>query len=146
MAFEDLIRSDRTRELDDPSLHGRPWTHLEGRPSDYVKAMAVRAEMERVMAAQMSDYDLVIHPNTPVLAPPVDEPLPDQGGDLMRYVGNLVGLPAAAVPVGHVGPRQLPIGIAMVGRAQEDVKVLSAAALLQSVTRWHLERPALVRG
>lgn len=146
VAFEDLIRSGRSGELDDPLHHGRPWAHLEGRPSDYVKAMAIRAEMQRAVAEQMSDFDLMVYPNTPILAPAVDAPLPDQGGDLMRYVGNLVGLPAAAVPMGHVGPRQLPIGIAVVGRAREDVKVLSAAALLQSVTRWHLERPALTRG
>lgn len=146
VAFEDLIRSGRTGELDDPLYHGRPWSHLEGRPSDYVKAMAIRAEMERAIDLQMRDYDLMVYPNTPILAPPIDEPLPSQGGELMRYVGNLAGLPAAGVPMGHVGPRQLPIGLAIVGRAREDVKVLSAAALLQSVTRWHLERPALVRG
>jgi aspartyl-tRNA(Asn)/glutamyl-tRNA(Gln) amidotransferase subunit A len=145
VAFEELIRSGRTGELDDPVRRGRPWSHLEGRPSDYVKAMAIRAEMERVMAEFMEGYDLIVHPNTPVLAPAVDQLLPDEGGDLMRYAGNLVGMPAAAVPMGYVGPHRLPVGIALVGRAREDETVLSAASLFQSVTRWHLERPALTR-
>ena len=146
VAFEDLIRSGRFGELDDPVHHGRPWTYLEGRPSDYVKAMAIRAEMERVMAEFMRDHDLIVYPNTPVLPPPVDAPLPDIGGDLMRYAGNLVGMPAAAVPMGHVGRNRLPVSIAIAGRAREDDKVLSAAALFQSVTRWHLERPAMTQG
>lgn len=146
VAFEELIRAGRTGELDDPLHHGRPWAHLDGRPSDYVKAMAIRAEMEHTMDMAMRDYDLMVYPNTPILPPPVDEPLPQEGGDLMRFVGNLAGLPAAAIPMGHVGPQRLPIGLVVLGRAGEDVKVLSAAALLQSVTRAHLERPALVRG
>jgi aspartyl-tRNA(Asn)/glutamyl-tRNA(Gln) amidotransferase subunit A len=112
-----------------------------GGPSDYVKAMAIRAEMERVVAEFMHGFDLIIHPNTPVLPPAVDAPLPDVGGDLMRYVGNLVGLPAAAVPMGFAGSPRVPLGLALVGRAREDDRVLSAAALFQSVTRWHLERP-----
>ncbi len=144
VAFEDLLRSGRTHELSDPSHRAPGRTYgIEGRPSDYVKAMSIRAEMQRVMGEFFRRYDLVISANTPIAPPPVEEPLPNVGGDDMRFAGNLLGLPAAAVPMGFVGPGRLPIGLAIAGPPMHDSKVLAAAALYQSRTSWHLERPPI---
>jgi len=146
VAFDDIIRSRRTRELADP-MHRAPGRKygLEGRPSDYVKAMAIRAQMQRIMAEFFDRYDLVVHANNPVLPPPVDQPIPMTGGDYIQYAGNLLGLPTAAIPIGFVEPGKLPVSLGIAGRPGDDARVLAAAALFQSGTRWHLERPPLAR-
>jgi aspartyl-tRNA(Asn)/glutamyl-tRNA(Gln) amidotransferase subunit A len=146
VAFEDLLRSGRVRELSDPSHRapGRAYG-LEGRPSDYVKAMAIRAELQRAMKDFFERYELVVSANTPIAPPLVDEPLPSVGGDEMRIVGNLLGLPAAGVPMGFIAPGKLPVGLTITGRPMEDARVLAAAALFQSRTRWHLERPPMAQ-
>ncbi len=140
VAFEDLIKSGRARELVDAN---RP-QETAGRPSDYVRAMAIRAEMQRRMGAFFEKYDLILSANNPVLPQFLDRPIPGVGGDVLRYAGNLLGLPAAAVPMGFVQPERLPVGLAITGRPMDDAKVLAAAALYQSKTRWHLERPPAV--
>jgi aspartyl-tRNA(Asn)/glutamyl-tRNA(Gln) amidotransferase subunit A len=137
LAFEDLIRSGRTRELVDPN---RP-REVPGSAADYVRAMAVRGEMQRQMHEFFRKYDLILSANNPILPPPLDQPIPAMGGDAMRYAGNLLGLPAAAVPIGFAQPGKLPVGLSIVGRPMEDARVLAAAALYQSRTRWHLEHP-----
>jgi len=58
----------------------------------------------------------------------------------MRYVGALAGLPAAAQPMGFVEGRW-PVGLAIAGRPFDDARVLTAAALYQSHTTWHLASP-----
>jgi aspartyl-tRNA(Asn)/glutamyl-tRNA(Gln) amidotransferase subunit A len=143
VAFEDLIRSGRTRELSDPSHAHRGGRYaLEGRPSDYVKAMAIRGQMQREMTAFFRKYDLIVSANSPWIPPHIDETfLFAFGEDEMSFVGNLLGLPAASVPMGFVPPGKLPVALEIAGPPYRDAEVLEAAALFQSRTRWHLERP-----
>jgi Asp-tRNA(Asn)/Glu-tRNA(Gln) amidotransferase A subunit family amidase len=139
IAFEELIRSGRHSELVEPN---RP-PELGGRPSDYVRAMAIRSEMQRQMGEFFGRYDLIVSANNPVIAHLIDEPKPAFGADELRAAGNLLGLPAAAVPMGFVAPGKLPVGLAITGRPRADAVVLAAAALFQARTTWHVERPHL---
>jgi len=144
VAFEDLLRSGRTRELSDPRHHQPTESyryHRTGRPSDYVKAMAVRAAMQEAMEKFFSQYDLIVSGTVAGVAPPVDQALPTVDLDDPTVAGNLLGLPAASVPMGLVGSERLPVGLTFIGPPMHDAKVLAAAALFQSKTRWHLERP-----
>jgi aspartyl-tRNA(Asn)/glutamyl-tRNA(Gln) amidotransferase subunit A len=144
VAFEDLVRSGHAPDLEDPLHHGKPWYSLPGRPSDYVRAQTIRAHMQRVMMRDFfKAYDLVISAY-PALAPPVDEPLPQVGGDLLNIAGNVLGLPVVTVPMGFAPPGKLPVGFVIAGRPMEDAKVLAAAALFQSRTWWHRERPPIL--
>jgi aspartyl-tRNA(Asn)/glutamyl-tRNA(Gln) amidotransferase subunit A len=145
VAFEQLVKSGRTKELSDP-LHqahhgGRDLYRLDALATDYVKAQAVRGVMQREMARFFDRYDLVVAPNSPILPPLVDDPLPGAGGGVMRLAGNLVGFPAAAVPMGFVEPGRLPVSLEIAGPPLADARVLAAAAALQARTRWHLARP-----
>ena len=45
--------------------------------------------------------------------------------------------------MGLVGSERLPVGLTIIGPAMRDARVLAAAALFQSKTRWHLERPPI---
>jgi aspartyl-tRNA(Asn)/glutamyl-tRNA(Gln) amidotransferase subunit A len=144
VAFEALIRSGRVRELSDP-IHRAHGGRRYGSPAlatDYVKAQALRAVMQRAMRAFFARYDLVVSPNAPIAPPLADEPLPDGGGGtLLGLAANVLGLPGAAVPMGFVEPGRLPTSLQIAGPPGGDARVLAAAALFQSATRWHLARP-----
>jgi aspartyl-tRNA(Asn)/glutamyl-tRNA(Gln) amidotransferase subunit A len=143
VAFEDLLRSGRVRELSDPRHHQRSdqyQYHRTGRPSDYVKAAAVRAAMQEAMETFFTRYDLIVSGTISAVAPPVDRILPAMDIDDPSAMGNLLGLPAATVPMGLVGKERLPVGLTFIGPPMRDARVLAAAALFQSKTRWHLEK------
>jgi Asp-tRNA(Asn)/Glu-tRNA(Gln) amidotransferase A subunit family amidase len=95
-------------------------------------------------------FDLLVHPEMPVVPPPIDDLTVELGGERIPYrlalipfnsPWSLAGVPAASVPAGFVDG--LPLGLAIVGRAREDAKVLRAAHALQSATDWHRQRPPL---
>lgn len=144
-AFEDLVRSGRTRELADPSHRTRSAADYvpKATSADYVRASRVRGEIQRALARFFEKHDLVLAPNLPYAPPRVDEPLtgmPWWGApDPLGAAGNLAGLPAVAFPVGLAGG--LPVSAQLVGPALEDARVLAAAALFQSRTSHHLQRP-----
>lgn len=144
-AFEALIRSGRTRELADPS-------HREKRPADYepkasaadfVRAMRLRGEVQRICAAFFERFDLVVAPNLPYPAPRVEAPLDDlfQSPDPLGAAGNLAGLPAVALPMGLTGEEKVPVGFQLVGKPFDEARILSVAAAFQAVTRHHRESP-----
>jgi aspartyl-tRNA(Asn)/glutamyl-tRNA(Gln) amidotransferase subunit A len=145
VAFEELIRSGGVKELSDPCHHahgGRSYV-VEALSTDYVKAQAVRAAMQREMAGFFRRFELVVSPNSPILPPPVDDPLPPEGGTILQYAGNVLGLPATAVPMGFLEPGHLPASLQLVGPARADARVLAAAAAFQAETRWHAARPVI---
>ncbi len=143
VSFEQLVKSGRTKELSDPlhQAHGRELYRFDALATDYVKAQAVRGVMQREMARFFDRHDLIVAPNSPILPPPVDDPLPAVGGGVMRFAGNLVGFPSVAVPIGFVEPGRLPVSLEIAGPPLADARVLAAAAALQARTRWHLARP-----
>jgi aspartyl-tRNA(Asn)/glutamyl-tRNA(Gln) amidotransferase subunit A len=144
-AFEDLVRSGRTRELSDPTHRTRSAADYapKATSADYVRASRIRGEIQRALARFFEKHDLVLAPNVPYRAPRADEPLsaaPWWGApDPLGAGGNLAGLPAVAFPVGLAGGA--PVSAQLVGPALEDARVLAAAALFQSRTSHHLQRP-----
>ena len=146
-AFEELVRSGRTRELDDPSHQARlPADYLPRATSaDYVRASRLRAEIQRRLARLFERHDLLVAANLPFAPPRVDAPLDAEpwwnAPDPLGAAGNLAGLPALALPVGLAGG--LPVSSVLVGPALEDARVLSAGVLFQSRTAHHLARPPL---
>jgi aspartyl-tRNA(Asn)/glutamyl-tRNA(Gln) amidotransferase subunit A len=143
-AFEDLIRSGRTRELADPSHQTRaPDDYLPRASSaDYVRAARLRAEGQRALARFLERFDLVLAPNLP-LAPPGAEEVLDStspGDDSpLAAAGNLAGLPALAFPVGFAQGQ--PLSAQLLAAPFGEARLLSAAAWFQGQTRFHLERP-----
>jgi len=144
-AFEELIRSGRTRELADASHRTRtPEDYLpKATSADYVRAMRVRGEAQRAMARFFERYDLVLAPNLPVAAPRVEENFDDALNypDLIGAAGNVCGLPALALPMGFV--QGLPVSLQLVGPPLSEARLLSAGAWWQRRTDYHLPRPPL---
>jgi aspartyl-tRNA(Asn)/glutamyl-tRNA(Gln) amidotransferase subunit A len=144
-AFEELIRSGATRQLADASHRTR--TPEDYRPkagaADYVRAMRVRGEVQRRLAAFFERHDLVLAPNLPFAPPRVEERFDALFAfpDLLGAAGNLAGLPALAMPMGFVGG--LPVSLQLVGPPLAEARLLSAGALFQARTAFHLARPPL---
>lgn len=147
-AFEDLVRTGRTRELSDRShATRRPEDYLpKSLSSDYVRAMRVRAEAQRALAAFFERYDLVLAPNLPFAPPRVEESFDElfASPDPLGAAGNLAGLPAMALPMGFVSG--LPVSLQIVGPPFEEARLLGAASHFQAKTRFHLERPPEPKG
>lgn len=142
VGFEDVVRSGRVHELADPSHRGRTSSYFRaGRPADYVKASVLRAQMQDAMRGFFRDADLIVGVTVASIAAPADEPLPPFSGNYLTVIGNLLGLPAASVPMGLVMPERLPAGLTILGPPLADARVLAAAALFQGVTDWHRARP-----
>nr|WP_249123243.1 MULTISPECIES: amidase family protein [unclassified Bradyrhizobium] len=108
----------------------------------YMKAIADRSRHIRNWLAFLEDHPLVLAPTTVQPTPPVNA---DLAGDArvrelfwndLRFISsmNVLGLPAAVVPVGlHDG---VPVGVQIVGsRYREDLCLDAAAAIEQRAGR-----------
>jgi len=144
-AFEELIRSGRTRLLADPSHQARrPADYLPAaNAADYVRALRLRAEGQRALAELFRRHDLLLAPNLPYPPPRVGESLDPLLAlpDPLGAAGNLAGLPAIALPMGFVAG--LPVSLQLVAPPLEEARLLAAAALFQARTPHHLARPTL---
>jgi aspartyl-tRNA(Asn)/glutamyl-tRNA(Gln) amidotransferase subunit A len=99
---------------------------------------ALRARRSSIRAADqlMRDYDALVGPTTPYVAPTAD--VPDMG--LFTESFDLNGLPALSVPCGFT-QAGLPIGLMIVGRRWAERTVLRIGSAYQQLTDWHRRRP-----
>jgi aspartyl-tRNA(Asn)/glutamyl-tRNA(Gln) amidotransferase subunit A len=112
--------------------------------ADYVLAQRMRARIRDAVRRAFDDIDVLLLPTTPITAPLVgdrrvrwrsgDEPV---DGALVRLTVpfNLTGLPALSVPCGRVSG--LPVGAQVVGRWNDETRVLSVGRLIEEL----VERP-----
>jgi len=105
---------------------------------DYLDAQEARADLMRVWQLFFDDVDVLLTPTMPVtafevgrFAPPsiAGRPIPESfdAWCALALPANLVGLPAASVPIG-TGRDGLPVGLQIMSRRWADATVLRAAA------------------
>ena len=121
-AFEELIRSGRTRELADASHRTRsPEDYLpKANAADYVRAMRVRGEVQRALAGFFARFDLVLAPNLP-FAPPRWRRTSTRCSRPRTRSARLATSPASppwALPMGFSG--KLPLSMQLVGPPLEE--------------------------
>lgn len=125
------------------------------------KAPAITREMEIAMLEDrtfvlnwlegiFANYDLICTPTTGLIAPkvPVEEwaqPYADPYyarhiSTCYTYLANILGLPAVSVPCGFVDG--MPVGLQIIGRRFDDVKVLRAAQAFANIQPWMDFHPA----
>jgi aspartyl-tRNA(Asn)/glutamyl-tRNA(Gln) amidotransferase subunit A len=147
-AFEELIRSGRVSQLVDAAQIAGLKTGLEISTTDYLRAMRIRAEMQKALRRMMVEYDVLISPSRmsvangirdPLDAPP-SRPNPGKAGlsDLIS-AGNLAGFPALSLPCGFADG--LPVGISLVGRPFTENTLLAIGREYQRQTDWHRRLP-----
>ena len=116
----------------------------------------VRTSIDRTTFYQQAlrffgDYDLLLTPQMPLAAWPVDEwpqaidgkPTPSMFDRLaFTFPFNMTGQPAASVPCGFTRDG-LPVALQIVGRWHADTLVLQAAAAFEQIQPWAQIRPGL---
>lgn len=143
-AFESLIESGRIAELNDPLGKVAAYVNQQIPASDYVRAVRIRAILQRKIDEMFDQFDVIAAASLPVTASPLTANLETDFdfSDPLGGIGNVCGLPAVSVPCGF-DSKKLPIGLQFLGRALDEHKVVAAARLFQQHTDWHRKRPAL---
>jgi aspartyl-tRNA(Asn)/glutamyl-tRNA(Gln) amidotransferase subunit A len=111
---------------------------------NYAQALTLRAQFAEQARQFFGKYDLLLTPTMPTtafLAQP--DPPSHIAGKAVHGFGytpftfpfNLGGQPAATVPCG-VDSDGLPVGLQVVGRRYDDINVLRAASVFETIQPW----------
>jgi Asp-tRNA(Asn)/Glu-tRNA(Gln) amidotransferase A subunit family amidase len=93
--------------------------------TEYKEAMSCRAGLQQELQRFLAPYDALITPPARGEAPAT---LEHTGDPAFCTIWTLCGVPALTIPTGF-GPHHLPLGLQVVGRMLDDVRMLE-------VTRW----------
>lgn len=118
---------------------------------DQIKALELRADVQRWANNIFARYDLLCTPTLGITAPEIpagewDQPYTDPYyarhiSTSYTYLANILGLPAASVPCGFING--LPVGLQIIGKRFDDVKVMRAAQAFAEIQPWMNKHPAL---
>jgi aspartyl-tRNA(Asn)/glutamyl-tRNA(Gln) amidotransferase subunit A len=142
-AFDELLKSGRVAELDDPLQRIGGYVARVIPTSDYLRAQRIRAVMQRLIDKMFDQYDVLAAASFPIPSSPITANLEGEEFDFpdpLGAFGNFCGLPAVSVPCGF-SKENLPLAVQLVGRAMNDATVVSAGRLFQQKTDWHTKRP-----
>ncbi|MEJ5376353.1 MAG: amidase [bacterium] len=144
---------DEKRHLMKPTVI---WNIEEGRKLTGVQlgqAEVKRTALYHRVREFMEQYEFLLLPVSQVLPFPVEQEYVTEINnirmetylDWMRscYYITVTGLPAISVPCGF-SSQELPVGLQIVGRHQQDLGVLQLAYAFQEATGFWRKRPALV--
>ncbi len=116
---------------------------------DYHHAQRLRAHWMQQMESLFAECDLLLTPASPVVAPLIDDPYVELGGQrvdartaISRYLRsiNFLGLPAMALPCG-TGDQGMPVALQLVGAFAEDEFVLRAATEIEKTLEFAAAPP-----
>jgi aspartyl-tRNA(Asn)/glutamyl-tRNA(Gln) amidotransferase subunit A len=143
-AFEELIDSGELASLRSTDAVAAARADRAIPASEYLKAQRLRAKLRAAYEEMFDKLDAVVTPALGFLAatpPGIDDDLEAAlaGDDPLGSAGNLLGLPAIALP----GPlvRGLPTGMQLLGPAWSEELLCAAAAALEETTGWAQQRP-----
>jgi Asp-tRNA(Asn)/Glu-tRNA(Gln) amidotransferase A subunit family amidase len=116
-------------ELLSDSLREITQAHRDMRRSRYDDAMRHARECRQVFDGLFTDLDVLLTPSAPDEAP---KGLESTGSSIFNRNWTLLGAPCVTVPFGR-GEHGLPLGIQIVGRYDDDERVLQAAEWVRQV-------------
>ncbi|MCD1635026.1 amidase [Martelella mediterranea] len=105
---------------------------------ELLEAQAIRTHFTELLLQSLGEWDALVLPTLPVVAPIAGEDWQAFGGrkvttqDSMTWfcwIGNLAGLPAVTVPVPNP-VSGLPVGMMLMGRPGRDEELLAIAGLM----------------
>jgi aspartyl-tRNA(Asn)/glutamyl-tRNA(Gln) amidotransferase subunit A len=143
-AFEELIDSGQLSSLKGTDAQAAARSDRAVLAADYLRAQRLRAKLRAAYERTFSKVDAILTPALGFLAataPPIDGDLDAffVGEDPLGAAGNLLGLPAIALP----GPlvRGLPTAMQLVGPPFSEELLCAAAAALEAITLWAAQKP-----
>ena len=143
--FTELARSGRSAEMTAPEDRHGIYARGATLAADYLRAQRIRKLLARDLDRLLANYDALVAPSNPMVAPPLDAAWPRRNERQSRCpisaAGNCAGLPAITVPSGF-SDDGLPIGVQFVGRVYEERSILAVANAYQALTTWHHRHPA----
>jgi len=113
----------RSPELLSDHLRRKLQQHWEMPRSKYDEALHLARECRATFASCFEDVDVLLTPSAPGEAP---EGIEGTGSSLFNRNWTLLGAPCVTVPHGR-GAQDLPLGVQIVGRYDDDARVLRAA-------------------
>jgi aspartyl-tRNA(Asn)/glutamyl-tRNA(Gln) amidotransferase subunit A len=103
----------------------------------YAEMLAKRDVLVEKMDARLAQYDALVFPTTPIVAPAMDEIATDEGFQranrlLLRNtaIANFFDLCAISLPLAGT---ELPVGLIVVGRRDHDRRLFNIAAAIESL-------------
>jgi aspartyl-tRNA(Asn)/glutamyl-tRNA(Gln) amidotransferase subunit A len=112
----------------------------------YLKALKARTLIRQDFQRAFAIVDLLATPVSPSVAFPLGEkttdPLSMYLEDIFSVAPALAALPCLSMPAGF--STGLPVGLQLIGRPLEDVRLLGVAHAFQQITGHHLKTPNLV--
>ncbi|RMZ67616.1 amidase [Pyrenophora seminiperda CCB06] len=143
-SFQKLFPSTKNTMINGLSL-------MQNYPGLYAKTMNVAQQLRDSYEKLFQEYDLIIMPTTPFVAPPNadwkrgDSPIealkPSMGITINTAIFDVTGHPAMTLPVGfapsNVDPSvKLPVGMQIVAGLWQEQKILDAAFAWESANNW----------
>jgi aspartyl-tRNA(Asn)/glutamyl-tRNA(Gln) amidotransferase subunit A len=133
------IHRDRLAERGDgvdPIVRARVEKGRDISAADYIEVMRMRAALIRAMDARLADFDALVMPATPIVAPRIDEVADPK--EFMRRnalllrnttIANFFDLTAITLPLPRAGG--LPTGLMLVARNGHDHALFRMAAAVE---------------
>ena len=122
----------------DPRVAPRIAKGREQSAADYLRLLAVRAELIRTARAVTEPYDAVMTPTVPCIAPALRELEEDaayyRANSLVLRnpaIANFLDRCAISIPVHRVG--EAPVGLMLMGEHGEDAKLFAIARAIESL-------------
>ncbi len=100
----------------------------------YDEALQVKASAEAFFRDFFNDYDAIIAPAATGEAPPLSDGT--TGDPVFCTLWSLCGLPAVSLPL-LVGESGLPVGVQLIGAAEEDDRLMRTAGWLLNTLQQH---------
>ncbi|XP_038975380.1 LOW QUALITY PROTEIN: fatty acid amide hydrolase [Phoenix dactylifera] len=118
--------------------------------AEYVAAQRLRRRIMYYHMEVFKKVDMIVTPTTGITAPKMPLSSLRSGetdykvsGYLMRFIlaGNLLGLPAISVPIGH-DKQGLPIGLQLIGRPWGEASILRVASAVEGLCSGFRKKPS----
>jgi aspartyl-tRNA(Asn)/glutamyl-tRNA(Gln) amidotransferase subunit A len=110
----------------------------------YKKALQTRALVKDAYSKLFTRFDIILSPVAPTTAyklnENIDDPIKMYMGDIYTVSINLAGVPAVAIPCGF-DKQELPVGFQLIGDSFSERKLINAAKVYQSRTKYHTKKP-----
>lgn len=123
----------------DPATRDRLFAGALLPPALYDSAQAFRRDFQRATAEHFADFDVLLAPSAPCVAPLIADPRIEIDGAMVPARSDLgihtqpisfTGLPVLAVPLRR--PGRLPLGLQLIGRAGGEAALFDFAAMLEA--------------